>query len=111
VGGGGGCNLATQFREKITDKTLNLQKILNKQNDVVTIQFLQISRTVSLSLSKISPFSEAKSRIHERTISLRFLDIILRVLSDFRTQFLHYKPVSSTFAQGGRVHGRGSRLS
>ncbi len=41
------------------------------------------------------------SRIHERTISLRFLAIILRFLRlEVYPQCLHYKPVSSNFWQG-----------
>jgi hypothetical protein len=47
------------------------------------------------------------SRIHERTISLRFLGIILRILRREVSvyKFLHYKPVkpvSNHFCSGGR---------
>jgi hypothetical protein len=45
-----------------------------------------------------------RSKIHERTISLRFLGIILRVLilEVFRIQCLRYKPeFQTTSAQGG----------
>jgi hypothetical protein len=52
-------------------------------------------------------YVETRSRIHESTISLRFLAIILIVLKleVFHIQCLHYKPVSNaTFARGG---GRG----
>ncbi len=46
-----------------------------------------------------------KSRIHEPTIYLRFLGIILRVLfSDLRfpyTKSKNYKPVSNNFCSGG----------
>ncbi len=37
------------------------------------------------------------SRIHERTISLRFLGIILRVLRIEVSVYTHYKPVSTHF--------------
>ncbi len=43
------------------------------------------------------------SRILGRTIALRFLGIILRVLRLELIKCLHYKPVSTTFAQGGKI--------
>ncbi len=52
-------------------------------------------------------------RIHEHTISLRFLGIILRVLMQtwgFRIQCLHYKPVLNHFFSGGGGGGGFSPL-
>jgi hypothetical protein len=47
-----------------------------------------------------------RSRIHERTISMRFLGIILRVLRHEVSvnNILQYKPVQTTFAEGGGVN-------
>ncbi len=44
----------------------------------------------------------ARSRFHERTISLRFLNIILRVIRLEVYVCLHYKPVSNHFCTRGR---------
>ena len=45
-------------------------------------------------------FARSRNRIHERTISLRFLGIILRF---FRLELcLYYKSVSNHFCSGGR---------
>ncbi len=40
---------------------------------------------------------DTRSQIHERTISFRFLAIILKVIRGFRIQCVHHKPVSSHF--------------
>jgi hypothetical protein len=53
-------------------------------------------------------FHGSGSRIHELTISLRFLGIILIVLG-FRIQCLHYKPVSNHFCPKGGGGG-GSKI-
>jgi hypothetical protein len=58
---------------------------------------------------KKSEEGECRSRIHERTISLRFLDIILRVLRLEVSVYNVYitKPVSNHFCSRG---GRGKKI-
>ncbi len=67
----------------------------------------QLSRPIDflvLSLCGCTPYT-VQSRIHERTISLRFLGIILRVLIlevCVYNVYVHYKPVSNHFCSRGR---------
>ncbi len=53
--------------------------------------------------------AQSRSRIHKRTISLRFLGIIMRVIKlvGFRMQCLHSKPVSNHFCFLGGGGGGG----
>ncbi len=53
----------------------------------------------SIHCQKISPFSEDRSRIHERTISLRFLGIILPVVFVYNVYITNQ--FKTTFAERG----------